>query len=64
MNIEIIALEKRETSVKINRSYIPTNAKIRPYTWYFKRKRAPYGYLRIYKARLCMRGDIQKKIAT
>ena len=37
----------------------PRGANILQSTWAFKRKRYPYGTLRKYKARFCVRGDQQ-----
>ena len=37
INIKIRALEKIEIQVKVNKSQLPTNANIIPFTWYFKR---------------------------
>ena len=64
MNTEIIALEKREAWVKYNKSQLTTNTNIMTCTWSIKRKSAPYGFLRKYKAILCVQGDIQKQIST
>ena len=55
---EIHSLERQGTWVEV-----PINeaqSKILPVTWVFRRKRTPDGQIKKYKARYCVRGDLQE----
>jgi hypothetical protein len=56
---EIRALEKKETWHGVLTSTIPAGAQVVPLTWVFKIKRLPNGDFSKFKARLCVRGDLQ-----
>ena len=56
---EIMNLERHETWVEEDRSDVPEGTKIIPGTWVFKLKRSPDGSIKKYKARFCVRGDLQ-----
>ena len=45
----------------MDRNIIPQGAKVLPSTWVFKIKRYPDGRLRKFKARFCVRGDLQEQ---
>ena len=64
MEEEVDNLEKRKTWTVIAQSSIPKDAEIIPSTWAFKCKRFPDGSFRKFKARFCVRGDIQKHKST
>lgn len=55
---EIGALESKETWDEVDAS--DARSKILPGTWVFRRKRSPDGEIRKYKARYCVRGDLQE----
>ena len=61
MTEEIKALLDRNTWTVIEKSELPSNAKVVPSTWAFRIKRFPNGDFRKFKARFCVRGDLQKK---
>ena len=61
---EVDNLEKRKTWTVIAQSSVPEGAEIIPSTWAFKCKRFPDGSFRKFKARFCVRGDIQKHKST
>ena len=61
MKKEIEALVARGTWRRINRSKLPGNARVIPTTWAYKIKRTPAGDFKSFKARFCVRGDLQKK---
>ena len=63
MGIEVDALTKRETWELVPRSSIRDSSVI-PGTWAFRCKRRPDGSFRKFKARYCVRGDIEKRQAT
>ena len=56
--IEVEALEGHQTWTEIALSSI--NGPVIPSTWVFKIKRLPDGTIKKFKARLCLRGDLQK----
>ena len=56
---ELSELEKRGTWVEIHEDELPEGANVVPGTWVFKVKRFPDGRFRKFKARLCVRGDLQ-----
>ena len=56
---EINTLAGIPTWIIVPRSQVKEGAKIVPSTWTFKRKRYPDGRIRKYKARFCVRGDLQ-----
>ena len=55
---EIRELEEKGTWTEVPKSEATT--RILPGTWVFKRKRSPDGEIRKYKARYCVRGDLQE----
>ena len=55
---EISALEAKDTWVEVQIS--DAKSKILPGTWVFCVKRSPDGEIRKYKARNCIRGDLQE----
>ena len=57
--VELKALEAHGTWTEDLRSNVPEGTKIIPGTWVFKIKRAPDGTPKKYKARFCVRGDLQ-----
>ena len=59
MRQEIEELEGHKTWKVLKRSSLPEGANILPSTWAFKIKRYPDGRLRKFKARFCVRGDMQ-----
>ncbi len=59
-NDEIQSLQKNGTWKVVPISYAKT--RILPGTWVFRRKRAPEGTISKYKARYCVRGDLQENI--
>ena len=59
--IEIDALVKKETWEEVKTSDATT--KILPGTWVFRRKRTPDGRIKKFKARFCVRGDLQENVA-
>ena len=61
MSDEIKALMDRNTWTVINKSQLPLNVRVVPSTWAFRIKRYPNGDFRKFKARFCVRGDLQKK---
>ena len=54
---EIQSLEKNDTWRVVSKS--DARSKILPGTWVFKRKRTPDGTISKYKARYCVRGDLE-----
>eukprot|EP00957_Ditylum_brightwellii_P178227 13574784-Ditylum_brightwellii.AAC.1 len=58
---EIKALKNKKTWTLIHKSALPDSAKVIPTTWAMKIKRFPIGAFRSFKARFCVRGDLQKK---
>ena len=62
MKSEIEALVKRETWELIPRSQVPKGDPIVPGTWAFKCKRRPDGTFRKFKARWCVRGDVETRM--
>ena len=61
MTKEIEALKARKTWTIIHKSKLPKGARVIPTTWAMKIKRYPNGDFRSFKARFCVRGDLQKK---
>jgi hypothetical protein len=61
MDVEINALENGKTWTEVLKSSVPSGKKILPLTWIFKLKRFPDGSPRKFKARLCVRGDLQRE---
>jgi hypothetical protein len=57
-NAEIVSLEKNGTWQEVPMSQAET--RILPGTWVFRRKRTPDGAISKYKARYCVRGDLQE----
>jgi len=55
---EIASLEEKGTWDEVDQSEAKT--KILPGTWVFRRKRTPDGEISKYKARYCVRGDLQE----
>ena len=55
---EIRALESKKTWLE--ESIEKATSKILPGTWVFRRKRSPDGTVKKYKARYCVRGDLQE----
>ena len=62
MQEEISALVKRNTWEILPRSQCPIGTNVVPGTWAFRCKRRPDGSFRKFKARWCVRGDLEKKI--
>ncbi len=60
MTREIRELEGRDAWTGVLRSSVPKGIQIVPLTWVFKIKRLPNGDLDKFKARICVRGDLQK----
>lgn len=58
---EIRTLEKMGTWKKILRSSVPANKRVIKSTWAFRLKRSPDGTPTKYKARFCVRGDMEIK---
>ena len=58
MDLELEALVKRDTWTLVPRT---TSMKTIPGTWAFRIKRRPDGSLNKFKARFCVRGDLQQK---
>ena len=56
---EIRSLEKMDTWSEVPIHYAK-NETLLPGTWVFKRKRTPDGTIKKYKARYCVRGDLQQ----
>lgn len=54
---EIMSLEKNGTWIEVETSTAKT--RILPGTWVFRRKRTPDGQVSKYKARYCVRGDLE-----
>ena len=61
MSNEVKALKARKTWTLIHKKHLPKNAKVIPTTWAMQIKRFPSGAFRSFKARFCVRGDLQKK---
>lgn len=59
MDVEVQALQRATTWRIVPRSEVPQGANVLPLTWVFKLKRYPDGRPRKFKARLCVRGDMQ-----
>jgi len=59
MDAEVKALECAKTWTQMLRSEVPEGATVLPLTCAFKLKRYPDGTPRKFKARLCVRGDLQ-----
>jgi hypothetical protein len=55
---EIRSLEEKGTWVEVGID--EATSKILPGTWVFRRKRSPDGVIKKYKARYCVRGDLQE----
>ena len=55
---EVSALEAKNTWVEVDAS--DAQSRILPGTWHFKIKRRPDGTIKKYKARYCVRGDLQE----
>ena len=55
---EIQSLEEKGTWTEVPKS--DAQSKILPGTWVFRRKRSPDGTIKKYKARYCVRGDLQE----
>ena len=55
---EIASLEKNGTWIEVNASI--AKSRILPGTWVFRRKRTPDGEISKYKARYCVRGDLEE----
>jgi Reverse transcriptase (RNA-dependent DNA polymerase) len=55
---EIASLEKNGTWIEVNSSI--AKSRILPGTWVFRRKRTPDGEISKYKARYCVRGDLEE----
>ena len=56
---EIDAMEDRGTWHAVLRKDVPKDTKIIPLAWIMKIKVLPNGSLDCYKARMCVRGDLQ-----
>ena len=63
MTEEITNLVKIRIWDVIQKSEVPEGAKIIPGTWDFKCKRFPDGSFRKFKARFCVRENIQKSLS-
>ena len=61
MTEEIKALLDQYTWRVIEKSDLLPNANVVPSTWAFRIKKYPNGDFRTFKARFCVRGDLQKK---
>ena len=55
---EVASLEKNGTWVEVD--FDEAKTKVLPGTWVFKRKRSPDGEITKYKARYCVRGDLEE----
>jgi hypothetical protein len=55
---EILSLESKNTWIEIDLD--EAKGKILPGTWVFRRKRSPDGAIKKFKARYCVRGDLQE----
>lgn len=64
MKEEVEALTKRATWELVDRSSVGSDSSVIPGTWAFRCKRRPDGSFRKFKARYCVRGDIEKRKAT
>jgi Reverse transcriptase (RNA-dependent DNA polymerase) len=62
MKNEIEALVKRQTWDIMPRTQVPKGEPIVPGTWAFKCKRRPDGSFRKFKARWCVRGDVETRM--
>ena len=62
MKNEIEALVKRQTWDIMTRNQVPKGEPIVPGTWAFKCKRRPDGTFRKFKARWCVRGDVETRM--
>ena len=62
MKKEIEELEARKCWTGALRRSVPKNAQIIPLTWAFKIKRLPNGDFEKFKARICVRGDLQEVV--
>ena len=60
MDDEIISLEEKGTWKIVDRSSIPSGAKVIPGTWSHRIKRKPDGRLNKFKSRWCFRGDLER----
>ena len=60
MDYEISTLVRLRTWSEMSEGDVPVDANILPLTWTFKIKRYPDGSIRKYKARICVRGDLQR----
>ena len=58
MDAEINSLESKGTWTVIDRSSVPSHAKVVPATWVQRIKRHPDGRLNKFKSRVCYRGDL------
>eukprot|EP00957_Ditylum_brightwellii_P105855 8072536-Ditylum_brightwellii.AAC.1 len=58
---EVDALQKRRTWTLIPKFELPKSVKVIPTTCAMNIKRFPSGAFRSFKARFCVRGDLQKK---
>lgn len=59
MTKEIRELEEKDTWDGVDASTVPADTQSVPLTWVFKIKRFPNGAFAKFKARLCVRGDLQ-----
>ena len=60
MQTELSELEKLNTFQPVLRSSLPPDTSVLKSTWVFKIKRLPSRIIRKFKARLCVRGDLQR----
>ena len=60
MDIELQALQDKQTMTEINRCDVPKGKQIVKSTWAFKRKRRPNDEIYKLKARFVVRGDLQR----
>jgi hypothetical protein len=58
---EIRELVAKETWHAVLRSSVPPSSRVIPLTWVMKIKRLPNGELDKFKARICVRGDLQEE---
>eukprot|EP00957_Ditylum_brightwellii_P051963 3941531-Ditylum_brightwellii.AAC.1 len=61
MTNEVDALKKRRTWTLIPNFKLSESVEVIPITWVMKIKQFPSGAFMSFKARFCVRGDLQKK---
>jgi hypothetical protein len=59
IDLELEALQNKQTMIEIKRSQVPPDKQVIKSTWVFRRKRRPSGEIYKLKARFVIRGDLQ-----